>query len=54
MATLPSDEAIPVPTDLVQQLRTAIAGTVQPGDDTLWHLVHTQMQEGNPSLLPSS
>jgi hypothetical protein len=54
MATLPPDEAIPVPTDLVQQLRTVIEGTVQPWDDALWHLVHTQLQEGNPSPFPSS
>jgi hypothetical protein len=54
MATLPLDEAIPVPTDLVWQLRTAIEGTVQPWDDALWHLVHTQMRERSPSSLHSS
>jgi hypothetical protein len=54
MAALPPDEAIPVPTDLVQQLRTTIEGTAQPWDEALWHLVHTQQQERNPSPLPSS
>jgi hypothetical protein len=54
MAALPPDEAIPVPTDLVQQLRTAIEGTAQPWDDALWHLVHAQLQEENPPPLPSS
>jgi hypothetical protein len=54
VAMLPPDEAIPVPADLVQQLRTAIEGTAQPWDDALWHLVHTQTQGGNPSPLPSS
>ena len=53
-ATLPPDAAIPVPADLVRQLRTAIEGTAQPWDEALWHLVHVQMQEGERPLLPSS
>jgi hypothetical protein len=54
MAALPPDEAIPVPTNLMQQLRTAIEGTVQSWDEALWHLVHTQLQEENPAPPPSS
>jgi hypothetical protein len=54
IATLPTDAAIPVPANLVQQLRTAIEGTAQPWDEALWHLVHPQTQEGDRPLLPSS
>jgi DNA topoisomerase VI subunit B len=54
MTTLPPDDAIPVPTDLAQQLRTAIEGTAQPWDDALWHLIRTQPRGESLSPFPSS
>ncbi len=49
IGTLPTDDDIDIPHNLVDQIRQTIDGTAIPWDDAVWELTHHDEKNARPS-----